>query len=60
MSQLDIYQVYLFASNSRVQQLVITVSPRKGAADYTSIAYALSNVVGTASGGYTDGNMTQV
>ena len=48
-----------FSSNSRIQQLVITVSPRDGAADYTSIAYALSNVVGTAAGGYTDGSLTQ-
>ena len=47
------------ASNSRVQQLVITISPLAGAADYTSIVYALSNVVGTAAGGYTDGSMTQ-
>lgn len=47
------------ASNSRVQQLVITVSPLAGAADYTSIVYALSNVVGTAAGGYTDGSITQ-
>ena len=39
--------------------MVITVSPNEYAADYTSIAYALSNVVGTAAGGYTDGSMTQ-
>ena len=47
------------ASNSRVQQLVITVSPQVGAADYTSIVYAISNVIGTASGGYIDGSLTQ-
>ena len=43
---------------SRIHQLVITVSPIPGAADYQTINTAISNAIGTASGGYIDGSIT--
>ena len=47
------------SSSSRFQELIITVSPRLGAADYTSITQAIERAIGTPGGGYTDGLLTQ-
>lgn len=46
-------------SGSRIFDLVITISTISGAADYTDIATAIQDVIGTPGGGYTDGTMTQ-
>ena len=45
---------------SRIYQLVITVSPILGAADYQTINTAISNAIGTPSGGYIDGSITSI
>ena len=42
----------------RIKQLVITVSPILGAADYQTINGAISNAIGTPGGGYIDGSIT--
>lgn len=47
------------SSSSRFQELIITVSPKLGAADYTSITQAIERAIGTPGGGYTDGLLTQ-
>ena len=46
------------AGVSRFYQLVITVSPILGAADYQTINTAISNAIGTLAGGYMDGVLT--
>ena len=46
------------SGSGRIQQLVITVSPIVGAADYISINEAITNAIGTQSGGYIDGSIT--
>jgi len=46
------------AGVSRFNQLVITVSPILGAADYQSINEAISSAIGTPSGSYLDGILT--
>jgi hypothetical protein len=43
---------------SRFNQLVITVSPILGAADYQTINEAISSAIGTIAGGYLDGILT--
>ena len=44
--------------SGRSNQLVITVSPILGAADYTTINYAISDAIGTPENNYTDGTLT--
>jgi len=46
------------AGVSRFNQLVITVSPILGAADYQTINEAITSAIGTPSGGYLDGILT--
>ena len=46
------------SGSGRSQQLVITVSPYVGAADFTNINTAITQDIGTPSGGYTDGALT--
>lgn len=46
------------AGVSRYYQLVITVSPIPGAADFQDINTAISNAIGTPAGGYMDGTLT--
>lgn len=53
------YLSSITAGGTRLKQLVITVSPQSEGGDYTSINDAISNVIGTASGGYRDGTLTQ-
>ena len=48
------------SGSGRINQLVITVSPILGAADYQTINEAISNAIGTSSGGYIDGSITSV
>ena len=43
---------------SRFKQLVITVSPFNGVADYNSINTAITHAIGTPAGGYIDGSLT--
>ena len=43
---------------SRYYQLVITVSPIPGAADFQDINTAISSAIGTPAGGYMDGTLT--
>ena len=43
---------------SRIYQLVITVSPIVGAADYQTINTAITNAIGTSANNYTDGSIT--
>ena len=43
---------------SRIYQLVITVSPIVGAADYQSINVAIADAIGTPDGFYLDGTLT--
>lgn len=47
------------SGESRLNQLVITISPQKGYADFDSIVYAISNAIGTPGNNYTDGSLTQ-
>jgi hypothetical protein len=53
------YLSSISAGGTRLKQLVITVSPQPEGGDYTSINYAISNVIGTVEGGYRDGSLTQ-
>jgi len=46
------------SGESRIYQLVITVSPIVGAADYQSINTAISHAIGTPANNYTDGTLT--
>ena len=46
------------AGESRIYQLVITVSPIVGAADYQSINVAIADAIGTPAGFYLDGTLT--
>ena len=48
------------SGSGRINQLVITVSPIIAAADFTSINEAISNAIGTPSGGYIDGSITNI
>ena len=43
---------------SRIYQLVITISPILGAADYQSINYAIADAIGTPANNYTNGKIT--
>lgn len=45
--------------SSRILELIITVSPFFGTADYTDIQTAINDAIGTEAGGYTDGILTQ-
>jgi hypothetical protein len=45
---------------SRIYQLIITVSPIIGAADYQSINEAISNAIGTPQNNYLDGSITSI
>ena len=53
------YLTSITEGKSRLHELIISVSPQPGAGDYSSIVYAISNVIGTLNGGYIDGNLTQ-
>jgi hypothetical protein len=46
------------SGESRIYQLVITVSPIVGAADYQTINTAISHAIGTPANNYTDGTLT--
>jgi hypothetical protein len=46
------------SGESRIYQLVITVSPILNAADFQTINAAISNAIGTPAGGYIDGSVT--
>ena len=48
------------SGSGRIKQLVITVSPIVGAADYLSINEAISNAIGTPAGNYLDGSITSI
>lgn len=53
------YLSSISAGGTRLKQLIVTVSPQSEGGDYTSINDAISNVIGTASGSYRDGSLTQ-
>ena len=53
------YLSSIVAGATRLKQLIITVSPQSEGGDYTTINDAISNVIGTVSGGYRDGSLTQ-
>ena len=46
------------SGSGRINQLVITVSPILGAADYQTINFAISNAIGTPDGLYKNGSIT--
>jgi len=48
------------SGSGRIKQLVITVSPIVGAADYLSINEAISNAIGTPAGNYLNGSITSI
>ena len=48
------------SGSGRITQLIITVSPIIGAADYISIKTAIANAIGTPAGNYLDGSITSV
>ena len=48
------------SGSGRIKQLVITVSPILGAADYQTINFAISNAIGTPDGLYKNGSISSI